>query len=95
MGKFHVFGDSWVRGDNLNSKKAFSWWILKGLGFKDHEYINHGLSGNQNSLIRDQILSTEFKKDDFILVVWTSPHRDEANELYSREEYFMNENIIS
>ena len=72
MGKFHIFGDSWVRGDGLGSDNTFSWLIAQELGFEIHEFINYGLSGNTNKLIRNQILGTEFKKDDFILVVWTT-----------------------
>ena len=93
--KFHVFGDSWARGDGVSSLKTFSWRIFKYLGLENHQYGNHGLSGNSNKVIRDQILSTEFKKDDFILVVWTTPHRDDANELLSREEYFKNNGIVN
>ena len=95
MGKFHIFGDSWVRGDGLGSDKTFSWLIAGKLNFSHHNIINYGLSGNTNKLIRNQILNTEFKKDDFILVVWTTPHRDEANTLYNRDKYFMNEDKIS
>ena len=95
MGKFHTFGDSWVRGDNIGSNFTFSWLIAQELGFKRHEFINYGLSGNNNKIIRDQILSTEFKKDDFILVVWTTPHRDDEKQLYNRKNYFEYEDKIS
>ena len=27
MGKFHTFGDSWVRGDGVGSNNTFSWLI--------------------------------------------------------------------
>ena len=33
MGKFHTFGDSWVRGDNIGSNFTFSWLIAQELGF--------------------------------------------------------------
>tara|TARA_R100000278_G_C5411480_1_gene143276 strand:+ start:73 stop:690 length:618 start_codon:yes stop_codon:yes gene_type:complete len=95
MGKFHIFGDSWVRGDGLGSDNTFSWLIAQELGFEIHEFINYGLSGNTNKLIRNQILGTEFKKDDFILVVWTTPHRDDEKQLYNRKNYFEYEDKIS
>ncbi len=95
MRKFHTFGDSWVRGDNIGSDFTFSWLISQELGFHRYAYINYGLSGNNNKIIRDQILSTEFKKDDFILVVWTTPHRDDEKLFYDRKNYFENEEKIS
>ena len=28
MGRFHIFGDSWVRGDGLGSEHSFSWFLI-------------------------------------------------------------------
>ena len=95
MGRFFAFGDSWCRGDGVNTEHSFPYIISNKLDYKTESFINLGISGNTNGLIRRQVMNMKFEKDDFIFIVWTSPHRDEANTLYSRDKYFMNEDIIS
>ena len=95
MGRFFAFGDSWVHGKGVKYEDTFSYIVANKLGYGEVDFINLGISGNSNYDIARQILSMRFLKTDFIFITWTSPHRDDATELYNKKNYFDNEDMIS
>ena len=94
MGRFFSFGDSWTKGVGVRDKETYSYHLAKHfncLTGKHHgPYYNLGVGGNSNGNIASEILNMEFKKDDIILITWTTPHRDDAQ----HKKYFQKDGTI-
>lgn len=73
-----AFGDSWTSGLNkLDDKRyyvtSFVEHISTQLGW---DLINYGVDGNSNPAIMSQVLSHEFKPNEFALITWSGSTRD-------------------
>jgi len=92
MNKLWTFGDSWVHGTKkIARNETFTYHIANSLKLENY---NFGKNGASNSSIKD-IFDTakyNFSKNDLILIVWTTPHRDESFEMYNK--YFKFKSII-
>lgn len=95
MRRFFTFGDSWARGVGVRCTETYSWQIAQHLGLVPKGsggglYYNLGMGGNSNKNIAEQILNMKFKKDDVILITWTTPHRDDRK----HNKYFQIDDTI-
>lgn len=82
MSKLWAFGDSFIYGEDVAINETFSHYIATDLNL---DCINFGKRGCCNTEIVDLVLRQKFymKKDDFILICLTTPHRDEHHNLYN------------
>ena len=89
MPKLWSFGDSFTYGEGVKYTDTFSYQIASKLNL---DPIILGSRGASNSDIEGAIehYSRNFKKNDLILINWSTPHRDskDMNDYYNkRREY--------
>lgn len=84
MANLWAFGDSWVFGDGVNSNETFVSYLADDFKLS---CVNLGSSGMSNSGILSTLKRNLpfISKEDFILVCWTSPHRDEYSHSYNKK----------
>lgn len=94
MANLWAFGDSFVYGEDVEPDETFPHYMALDL---DLFCINMGRRGNNNPTIVNDILRKKsyFKKDDFILVSLTTPHRNEQKHLYNVARDFANNGYIT
>lgn len=81
MNKLWSFGDSWVWGTGVNRYEyGFTKHLSDELGLIDY---NFGMGGASNFFIVNMLKSrlSQISKDDCVLVVFTTPHREEGENL--------------
>ena len=83
MANLWAFGDSWVYGDGVNANETFASYLADDF---ELSCISFGQSGMSNTDILNKLQRNLpfISKDDFIIICWTSPHRDEYSNSYNR-----------
>ena len=94
MSKLWAFGDSFVYGEDVAINETFSHYIATDLNL---DCINLGRGGNSNTEIVNLVLRQKhyFKKDDFILICLTTPHRNEHTLNYNLARDYANNGYMT
>jgi hypothetical protein len=81
--KLHAYGDSWTEGqgtsNDRNEWKNYSW--TKVLSDKlNVKSVNNGISGSSNlnifNKVVDDLIEGKIKKNDIVVIMWSSSLRD-------------------
>lgn len=87
MANLWAFGDSFVYGEDVKVNETFTHYIAQQLGLSP---INLGRPGASNTFIAENVCRQKvyYAKDDFILIVLTTPHRNEYTHSYNKLREF-------
>lgn len=94
MANLWAFGDSFVYGEDVKVDESFPYFIAQDLGL---QLINLGRPGGSNSFITENTCRQKifYKKEDFILVVLTTPHRNEHVMSYNKLREFTDSGLYT
>lgn len=94
MANLWAIGDSFVFGEDVKADETFAYYIAQDLGLK---LINLGRPGAANTFIAQNTCRQKisYTKEDFILVVLTTPHRNEFTDSYNKMREFTDSGLYT